>query len=456
MESTPVAHREVDYTSPRRRQTMNAQTIADAGAGRRFAPLLRAVRAHPWLLLVPALIVFVAVPLVVPYIDALYEDEGAYVGLARLVASGHLLTGRDTMVGGGNAPPNLWFGPGLPLVLAALVKLHSPLDGLRLVGPIALFAALLAFYGLLRLFVPVRAALLGAAGFVAYLPFYTVIAFVHAEPLAVLFVTLLLYATVRYDREGRTRWLVLGACSFASLALTRVAYGWVMTAALVAAALAYLVRREDRRRRVLLVPALAFALCLPWLGYTYSVTHHPLYWGSSGAMSLYWMSSPADRDVGDWHGASDVFHDANLASHRPYFRSLIGLDLDAQNRSLEHHALDNVRRHPFKFTQNVADNISRMWLNAPYSFKSARLTSVGYALPNLLMLLGLLAAAFNALRRGSDRPGFTAAWIGMFAVIAFGLHSAFSAYPRMLIPLVPIALLAIVTGLQQTARAAGD
>jgi hypothetical protein len=456
MESAPVARRGLDYTSPRRGHTMNAQTIAAAGAGRRFGPLLRAVRARPWLLFVPALILFVAVPLVVPYSDNLYDDEGAYVGLGKLLASGHLLTGRDTMVGDGNAPPNLWFGPGLPAVLAVLVKVHSPLDGLRLVGPVALFAALLVFYALLRLFVPVRAALLGAAAFIAYLPFYTVIAFVHAEPLAVLFVTLLLYATVRYEREGRGRWLALGACSFAALALTRVAYGWVMTAVLIAAVAAYLVRRDAPRRRLVLVPALAFVLCLPWLGYTYSVTHHPFYWGSSGAMSLYWMSSPADRDVGDWHGANDVFGDPNLASHRPYFRSLIGLDLNAQNHSLEHHALDNVRKHPFKFAENVADNISRMWLNVPYSFKSARLSSLGYALPNLLMLVGLIAAAVRALRRRADRPGHTAAWMGVFALTAFGLHSVFSAYPRMLIPLVPIALLAIVTGLFPPARLVDD
>jgi hypothetical protein len=444
MEPAPVARRGLDYTSPLRGQTMNAQTIAGA------------VRARPWLLLIPALFVFAAVPLVVPYRDNLYDDEGAYVGLGKLLASGHLLTGRDTMMGDGNAPPNLWFGPGLPAVLAALVKLHAPLDGLRLVGPVALFAALIMFYALLRLFVPVRVALLGAAAFIAYLPFYTVIAFVHAEPLAVLFVTLLLYATVRYDREGRGRWLALGACSFAALAMTRVAYGWVMTAVLVVAAVTYLVRRDARRQRLVLVPALALVLCIPWLGYTYSVTHHPLYWGSSGAMSLYWMSSPADRDVGDWHGANDVFSNPNLAPHRPYFRSLIGLDLNAQNHSLEHQALDNVGKHPFKFAENVADNISRMWLNLPYSFKSARPTSLGYALPNLLLLFGLVAAAVRAARHRAERPGFTAAWMGLFAVVAFGLHSVFSAYPRMLIPVVPIALLAIVTGLRPAERVAGD
>jgi hypothetical protein len=46
--------------------------------------------------------------------------------------------------------------------------------------------------------------------------------------------------------------------------------------------------------------------------------------------------------------------------------------------------------------------------------------------------------------------------MGVFALTAFGLHSVFSAYPRMLVPLVPIALLAIVTGLFPPARLVDD
>jgi hypothetical protein len=412
-----------------------------------WATFGRFVRERPWVLFAPVFVLFLLVPLVVPYSDNLYDDEGAYLGLAKNLAAGHLLTGRDTVIGGGNAPPNLWFGPGLPMLLVPLVKLHAPVDVLRLVGPVCLFAALLVFYALLRLFVPTSWALVGVAAFVCYLPFYTVIAFVHTEPLAVLFVTLLLYGTIRFERGGEVRWLLLGAGSFAGLAITRVAYGWVLTLLLVAAAVAYAVMRNTHQLRLVLVPALALALCAPWLAYTQHVTGHALYWGSSGAMSLYWMSSPAPQDVGDWHGANDVLRDPNLAPHRPFFRNLIGLDLNAQNRALERRAEENVRRHPFKFARNVADNISRMWLNLPYSFKSARATSLGYALPNLLVLLGLVAAGVQVVRR-RVRVGATAVEFGSFALVAFGLHAFFSAYPRMLIPLIPIALLAIVVGLR--------
>jgi hypothetical protein len=446
-----AAGRPSHYAAPE--PTMDAQTITGPGAGRRRLADGLTFSGRPWVLLLPFLVLFVLVPLLAPYRANLYDDEGAYVGLAKLLAHGHLLTGRDTLVGGGDAPPNLWFGPGLTFLLVPLVKLHAPLTALRLVGPACLFAALLVFLALLRLVVPPRNALLGALAFGLYLPFYTVIAFVHSEPVAVLLVTLALYATVRYDREGRSGFLALAGGSLAGLALTRVAYGWVLTVLLVAAAAAYVLRRREHERRVLAVLALALVLCLPWLAYTRSVTGHVFYWGSSGALSLYWMSSPAADDKGDWHGANDVVREPQLARHRPYFRHLGTLDLNAQNRSLERRAAHNIRAHPFKFAQNVVDNISRMWINRPYSFKSPRPSGLVYALPNVLVLAGLALAAGLTVRR-RRRLDRIAVEIGLFALTAFGLHAVLAAYPRMLMPLIPVALFAIVAGISRPAAGA--
>jgi 4-amino-4-deoxy-L-arabinose transferase-like glycosyltransferase len=429
---------------------MNAQTTTRLAERHRLVHDLGViVQRRPWALLAPFLVIFVLVPLLAPYDDNLYDDEGGYVGLARILAhTGHLLTGRDTLVGGGKAPPNLWFGPGLPVPLAGLVKLHASLTVLRLVGPICLFAALLVFLALLRLFVPARPALLGALAFAFYLPFYSVIAFVHSEPPAVLYVTLVLYGTVRYQREGQLRYLLLAGGSFAALALTRVDYGVILSVLLVAAAAVYAIRRSEHARRLVLVLALAFVLCVPWLGYTRSVTGHWLYWGSSGALSLYWISSPAADDRGDWHNPPDVFRDPRLARHKPFFQSLVGLDLNAQNRSLERRAEHNIRAHPFKFARNVVDNISRMWLNWRYSFKGLSRKGLLYAVPNVLVLIGLAFAAVVTVRR-RRRVDRIALEIGAFALTAFALHAVLSGYPRMLIPIAPIAILAIVVGISR-------
>jgi hypothetical protein len=432
-------------------EPMNAQTITSPIE--RLTGSASVLRHRPWVFLAPFLILFALVPLLAPYDDNLYDDEGAYVGLARLLAHGHLLTGRDTLVGGGNAPPNLWFGPGLPALLAPLVRLDAPLTALRLVGPICLFGALLTFFALLRLFVPPRPALLGAIAFAAYLPFYTVIAFVHTEPVAVLFVTLILYGSVRYGREGSRRYLALASVSFAALCLVRVDYGWVLSILLVAASIAYAIRRSARAKRMVVLLALAFLLCVPWLAYTWSVTGNPFYWGSSGALSLYWMSSPGTADRGDWHGANDVFRERGLAPHRPFFRRLSRLDLAAQNRLLERRSARQIRSHPFKFLRNVVDNITRMWVNRPYSFKASSATGLVYAIPNLLVLAGLAVASI-VTRRRRTRVDRLAIEIAAFALAAFGLHAFLSAYPRMLIPIVPVAMLAIVVGAWRPAAVA--
>ena len=60
------------------------------------------------------------------------------------------------------------------------------------------------------------------------------------------------------------------AAALAGLALTRVAFGWVMTLLFAIWLVAWLVGRSDRSRRLALIHGLALALCVPWL-YTYSI-----------------------------------------------------------------------------------------------------------------------------------------------------------------------------------------
>lgn len=399
--------------------------------------------AHPELALLPFLLVFLAVPLLAPSNGNLYDDEAGYVGLAKYLAAGHYLSGRDDLVGGGHAYPNLWFGPGLPLVLTPFVALHVPVGVFRLLGPVFLFVGVVLFFRLLRLVAPTRTALVGAAALGLFVPLYTVIAFLHSEALAVTLVVGGAYGIALYLRHGRRRHLVAGGACLAWLALTRVAFGWILAVLLVVYLLGWAVRRSTRLRRLAAVHALALALCAPWLAYTYSVTGNVFYWGSSGALSAYWISSPLPQDVGDWHGVADVFSDPNLAPHRAFFRSLEGLDLNAQNRRLDHAAVTNIEHHPVKFALNVVDNVSRMLFNVPYSFKPAKLTGLVYSVPTGVLLLALLATGMRAARARRRLPPETWALAGL-AAVTLALHAVLAGYPRFLLPVVPIAIWLVV------------
>ena len=68
--------------------------------------------------------------------------------------------------------------------------------------------------------------------------------------------------------------------------------------------------------------------------------------GKLGSLSLYWMTSPYEGDLGDWHQAHLVFSDPALRPHREFFDSLRGLTLAEQNAEIEREALRNIADHP--------------------------------------------------------------------------------------------------------------
>jgi hypothetical protein len=217
----------------------------------------------------------------------------------------------------------------------------------------------------------------------------------------------------------------------------------------------FLVRRSTLARRLLLAHGLALALCVPWLAYTYSVTDRPVLWGTSGSLSLYWMSSPYPEDRGDWHCAIDVAQEDWLAPHRPFFAAHRDDTPTEQNRALERRALTNVREHPAAFAGNVAANASRMIFNAPYSRRGLDKRTVPFLVAGAILIALLAVALARIARRRDDLPPETLAF-GLFAAVAFAVHLPISAYVRMLIPIVPLLVWLIVIGLTANRRAAHD
>jgi protoporphyrinogen oxidase len=412
--------------------------IVSVGARlRRFERAAGGWRAYVWstpAILLPLLALLVLVAVFFPERE---DDEAGYLELARNLLDGHYATGRpDALLDADPAYPDLWFGPGLPLALVGPVAADLPLALVRLLGPAFLFLALLVFFHLARRSLSTKVAALATWSLGLYLPFYTVLPNLHSEPLAVLFVVLALYATARRSEETSTRWLVFGAVALAGLALTRVDYGWVLAVVFLVLLGWWALSRHAAARRLAAMYAAALVLCVPWLAYTTAETGRVWQWGNSGSLSLYWMSSPYPGDLGDWQQAHLVFSDPNLAAHRPFFEGLRGLTLAEQNAELERRALVNIRDHPVKYLENVAANVSRMLFDTPYSYSRQRLSALYFALPNALLMGAMVLAALVAVRAHGSLPA-PAAPFAIFAAVAFGLHALVSAYPRMLMPIVP-------------------
>ena len=388
-------------------------------------------------LLLPLLVLFLAAWAVFPDRS---DDEASYVALAARLVDGSYVTGNENAILDADpASPDLWFGPGLPALLAPLVALGAPLSVLRLTSPFVLFAAVLLMYVLARERWGSRIGLAAAYAFGLYLPFLNLLSNLHSEVLAVLFVLVGMLGLARYIERGSAGWLVVGGVGLAGLALTRVAYGWVLTVAAVLLAVLWLVRRRPETARALGVVALALALCLPWLAYTYAKTDRLLVWGNSGSLSLYWMTSPNPGDLGDWHQAHLVFSDPGLRPHRAFFESLRGLDLAEQNARIEREALRNIVDHPASYAENVAANVSRMLFNWPYSRTAFQTNDLFFVLSNLVLLGAVLFSLIVLVPRRRMLPPEA----GVFALLAgtaFVLHALVSAYPRMLAPIVPLVV----------------
>jgi hypothetical protein len=84
-------------------------------------------------------------------------------------------------------------------------------------------------------------------------------------------VVLAMLALTNVVRTG-SRWALAGASlALAGLALTRVAFGWVVTVRFVVWLVTWLARRTTSRR-LAVAHGLALALCVPWLAYSTSRT----------------------------------------------------------------------------------------------------------------------------------------------------------------------------------------
>jgi hypothetical protein len=401
-------------------------------------------------LLSPLLGVFVAAAQLLPAREGWAGDEPEYLNLAGNIAHGFYregaLDGPLNMCFPGWQTPDLWYGPGFPAFLAPLVALGLPVSAIRLVGPVLLLLSVILFYRLLLFTVRPAVALGGAFALGLFVPFYRYLPFLHSEFLALALVVASMLAITVLLRSGNRLALAAAAASLASLALTRVAYGWVLTLVFLVWLVSWLVGRSERSRRLALAHGLALVLCVPWLGYTYSVTERPFLWGTSGSLSLYWMSSPYAEDRGEWHCASDVFTEAWLAPHRPFFRAHAGDAPSAQNNALERRALEHIRENPQAYAGNLAANASRLIFNAPYSRRGLDRRTMVFLIPGGI-LVALLAIALFRLARvrrplAPEVPAFA-----LFAAAAFAVHLPISAYTRMLIPIVPPILWLIVYSL---------
>jgi hypothetical protein len=229
--------------------------------------------------------------------------------------------------------------------------------------------------------------------------------------------------------------------------MTRLEYGWVITGALAAGLAWWLIARirhgppERARaaRRWTVICALALLACAPWLAYTYSITGHFFYWGNSGGISLYWMSSPSPSQLGQWHASHTVYSDPALAAYRPFFHYLATLGPLRADLKLQHVAIAQALGHPAKYALNLLANVGRMFFGFPFSFTLSAAVIAGLIAFNGALIAGTVAAGRSLLRARTPLPPEAVPFLILLA-IGLIVHLLPTAEPRLVVPLIPVPL----------------
>ncbi len=394
--------------------------------------------------LLPLLCVYIALVLVAAPDGLARDDEGRYAQYAENLSHGFYSPEGRT---------DLWFGPGYPATLVPFVALDLPWLTARLLNAALLYAAMLVFYDTLRLYTTDRYALAGAYLLGLYPPFLVAVYRLYSEMLALLLVMGMIYYVCRAFRPRPASMVVypvLAGLCLAALALTKVFFGFAILAGLVVFGVLYAATRRPASRVGLLMCAVALVACAPYLAYTYHLTHQIYYWGNSGGMSLYWMSSPYPDDLGDWHSKTDFNSDAYTdgghalaVNHRAFFTEVTAMTDVERDLAFRRQGIRNIMHHPAKYVKNWLANVGRLLFNYPYSYTVQKLSTYAYILPNLFLLA---AAAFSLYPTWVARrriPPEIALLLG-FGLLTFGGSSLLSAYGRQFYPIVPILMVWIV------------
>jgi hypothetical protein len=360
-------------------------------------------------------------------------DEGGYVENAKRMLFGPPVTPEDL---------RLWWGPGYPMTLAPFAALGLPWILAKLLNAAFLFGAILFFRATVARHIGAGAATVTALILGVYPPFLRELPFLTSESLTVFAICGFMYHFSEANAGGSgSRWHAVPAAAFlAYLALTKVFFGYVITASLLLALALFAVTRKRALSRASSICTLALVLCLPYLAYTYSLTGKLFYWGTSGGMSLYFMSTPYPNEFGSWFSAKDVRERSELAPHRDFFASIEGLTDVERDEAFKHKAIENIRRYPVKYLTNIAANIGRLLFSYPFSFGPHSMSTFFYLVPNMFLVVLAVLSVTPALLRPREIP-FEIWALLVFALIAFGGSTLLSAYDRQFRPLAPALFL---------------
>lgn len=403
----------------------------------------RRLTRDPFLIFLPFLFIYGWFILVHKW-PKLYGDEIRYVDFAHNLIHGFYSPAAPHI--------NLWNGPGFPLVIWPFIALHVPALYITLLNAFYQYFAVVMLYKSVKLVANHTIALMAGLLLAIYPNAFSVLPILYTEALTVFLISAFVYSVTLCYVKRKNKHLIIAGLLLGFLTLVKIIFGYVLIMGLLISAVAALLKRSKTSAlKSAGIFLLALGVTLPYLAYTYHLTNKPFYWGNSGGMSLYWMSTPYEHEYGDWkvpqltnHQYPIVFKSAETVAllkknHAKEIQFILKHNEVEQDALFKQYAIRNIRQHPFKFIKNYYYNASRMLFNFPYSYSYQDGAIVTNIISGSLILfsaiLGLIATWIN--RRNLIFP---VKLLLLISGIYLGLSGAVSAYPRQFDVMMPVLL----------------
>lgn len=331
---------------------------------------------------------------------------------------------------------SLWNGPGYPIFIVPFVFLKLPLLTIKLLNAVLLYFSLIISFRMFSFYASEKASFIFTVLLGFYFLIYEQIPYIFTECLTWFLITLVSYSFLKNYQQKTISWKMVFIASFsiAYLAMTKIIFGYVIEIMLFISLLGLLFPLfRHAAKKAFIIFLCSFILCLPWLFYTYHITHQPLYWGNSGSMSLYTMSSPYQDELGDWMTIPDLTASPN---HKAFMDSISHLGSLQQDNAYKKAAIENIQRHPKKYFLNWVDNVGRLLFSFPNSNAPQAITNYYTIVPNMLVAFFILFSFILCILNYKSVPNEIIFLLIFILIYLFG-SSLVSGYRRMFYVTIP-------------------
>jgi hypothetical protein len=422
-----------------------------------------AIFKNPFVIFLPFLLFYSAYVLIF-YNKTLWGDEVRHIQFATNLLHGFY-----------SAPPpkiSIDMGPGYPLFLLFFVGLRLPFLFVCLMNAVFTYLAVVFLFKALREIAPFKIALIFSIFFACYYNSLEHMALMYSESISLFLVSLILYLLTKIFNTNKpkelTKYSLLAGFFIGYLVLTKIIFGYVLILILMGAILLWLTKMKSvNYRKCCIIFLIALATTSPYLVYTYHLTGRPFYWGTSGGINLYWMSSPFEGEYGNW--GYNPKYNSTILSNVP--RNAIGGQFNIRNKDnfmpggedsiIIHHqkdfeelkkyvgveeddaykkmAIKNIKSHPLKYLQNYISNMGRIIFNYPYSYTVQKPGSL-LRLPMNGIIVAFLLFSLIPTFINWRRLAFSAKLILFIVVLYLAGTVLGCAETRMFTPIVPMIL----------------